>query len=305
MALWGHDAAAVARIAAERENVAFLPGRSLGSRMTVTADLTVAVGGRDIVLLAVPSEVVRQTVARAVPTLTSGTILVCASKGLEPVTGALMSEVIEQTAPGVSMALLSGPTFAAEIARGLPAAAVVASRDAAAASSVQHTLGGDRFRIYTSDDTTGVAIAGALKNVIAIAAGCSDGLGFGHNTRAALITRGLSEIGRLAVRQGAHPLTIAGLAGLGDLVLTCTGDLSRNRKVGLGLAAGGSLAEIVAALGQVAEGIGTASTARDLAGKLGVQMPIVSVVAAMLSGQLTPRAGLAELMAREAKPERG
>jgi glycerol-3-phosphate dehydrogenase (NAD(P)+) len=216
-----------------------------------------------------------------------------------------MDRVIADELPGATVALLSGPSFALEIAAGLPAALVAASRDPAAAAAVQGCFATERFRVYTSDDVTGVAIGGALKNVMAIAVGFSDGFGFGNNARAALITRGLNELGRLATGMGGHPLTLAGLAGLGDLVLTCTGELSRNRQVGLALARGESLPDILGRLGHVAEGIGTARTARDLAAELGIDMPITRVVAAVLHDGKPPREGVAELLARESKAERG
>jgi glycerol-3-phosphate dehydrogenase (NAD(P)+) len=201
--------------------------------------------------------------------------------------------------------LLSGPTFAAELARGLPGAAVVASKDAEAIAVVQRAVSCQRFRVYTTDDVVGVALGGTLKNVIAIAAGCCDGFGFGLNARAALITRGLAEMGRLAERLGGNALTLAGLAGLGDLVLTCTGELSRNRQVGLALAAGEPLPAIIARLGHVAEGVYTARVAAELARKLDVDMPIVTQVAAVLDGRHTPREAVADLLSREARPERG
>jgi glycerol-3-phosphate dehydrogenase (NAD(P)+) len=258
-----------------------------------------------MVVLAVPSETIRATLTNARPGLAAGVLVTCASKGLEPTTNLTMDRVIEEAHPGSAVTLLSGPTFAQEIARGLPAAAVAASRDARAAETVQDCFASERFRIYTSDDVTGVAIGGALKNVIAIAVGCCDGLGFGNNARAALITRGLAEMGRLATRLGAHPLTLAGLAGLGDLVLTCTGELSRNRQVGLALARGEALPAILSQLGHVAEGIGTARTARELADKLGVDMPITRLTAAVLHDGKPAREGVAELLARGSRPERG
>ena len=216
-----------------------------------------------------------------------------------------MDRVIADEAPGRPVALLSGPTFAQEIARGLPAAVVAASEDARTAEAVQDCFPATGFRVYTSDDVTGVAIGGALKNVMAIAVGFSDGLGFGNNARAALITRGLHELGRLASRLGGHPLTLAGLAGLGDLVLTCTGELSRNRQVGLALARGDALPAILGRLGHVAEGIGTARTARDLAAELGIDMPITRLVAEVLHDGKSPRAAVTELLSRTPRPERG
>jgi glycerol-3-phosphate dehydrogenase (NAD(P)+) len=210
-----------------------------------------------------------------------------------------MAEVIARSWPAARVAILSGPSFAAEIARGLPAALVAASIDRGVSAAVQACFGGDRLRVYTSTDVTGVCVGGALKNVIAIAVGCCDGFGLGDNARAALITRGLAEMGRLAERMGGRALTLAGLAGLGDLVLTCTGDLSRNRQVGLALARGDALGEIVERLGHVAEGVMTAFIARDLAGRLGVDMPITREVAAVLHDGKPPRAAVDDLLARD------
>jgi glycerol-3-phosphate dehydrogenase (NAD(P)+) len=248
---------------------------------------------------------VRETVAHARAAIGDGVIVCCASKGLEPGTRLTMDRVIADEAPAARVALLSGPSFAVEIAAGLPAAVVAAARPVATAEEVQACFSRERFRVYTSDDATGVAIGGALKNVMAIAVGFSDGLGFGSNARAALITRGLHELGRLAARLGGHPLTLAGLAGLGDLVLTCTGELSRNRQVGLALARGEALPAILGRLGHVAEGIGTARTAHDLAAELDIEMPITHLVAAVLHEGKPAREGVAELLARESKAERG
>ena len=204
-----------------------------------------------------------------------------------------MAEVIAANLPGARVGVLSGPSFAAEIARGLPAALVVAStRRRRSAPPCRAASAATASRIYTSDDVTGVCLGGALKNVIAIAVGCCDGFGFGDNARAALITRGLAEMGRLAERMGGRALTLAGLAGLGDLVLTCTGDLSRNRQVGLALARGDALADILGRLGHIAEGVGTARIARDLAERLGVDMPITREVAAVLHDGKPPRAAV-------------
>jgi glycerol-3-phosphate dehydrogenase (NAD(P)+) len=303
--LWARSEAAAAEIEAQRENRRYLPGRRLAPGLTVTADLERAVRGAEMVVVAVPSAEVRGTIAQARALLAERTIICCASKGLEPETRLTMDRVIAEEAPGARVALLSGPTFAVEIAAGLPAAVVAASRDGATAEAVQESFSRDRFRVYTSDDVTGVAIGGALKNVMAIAVGFADELGFGSNARAALITRGLHELGRLASRLGGHPLTLAGLAGLGDLVLTCTGELSRNRQVGLALARGEALPAILRRLGHVAEGIGTARTARDLAAELGIDMPITRQVAAVLHEGKPAREGIAELLARESKAERG
>jgi len=303
--LWARAAVTAADIEAQRENRRYLPGRKLVPGLTVTADIERAVRGADMILVAVPSSAVRETLALARGAIADGAIVCCASKGLEPNTRLTMDAVIAEEAPNVQVALLSGPSFAVEIAAGLPAAVVAASRQVATAEAVQAAFSRERFRVYTSDDVTGVAIGGALKNVMAIAVGFSDGLGFGSNARAALITRGLHELGRLASKLGGHPLTLAGLAGLGDLVLTCTGELSRNRQVGLALARGETLPAILARLGHIAEGIGTARTARDLAASLDIDMPITHLVAAVLHEGKPPREGVADLLARESKAERG
>lgn len=305
VALWEFDPVAARQLASERTSARGPADHRLPASVVVTAELPAAVAGRRLVLLAVPSETVRTTLANARPALADGVVLTCVSKGLEPVTCLTMDRVIAEAQPGAAVVLLSGPTFAQEIARGLPAAAVAASRDARAASLVHDSFAHDRLRIYTSDDVTGVAIGGALKNVIAIAVGCSDGFGFGNNARAALITRGLAEMGRLATHLGAHPLTLAGLAGLGDLVLTCTGELSRNRQVGLALARGQALPAILKDLGHVAEGIGTARTARELAAKVGVDMPITRLTAEVLFDGKPAREGVTELLARSSGQERG
>jgi len=303
--LWARSEMAAAEIESRRENRRYLPGRRLAPGLTVTADIERAVRGAELVVVAVPSETVRQVVARARPGLAQGATICCASKGLDPDSGLTMDRVIADEARGAAVALLSGPSFAVEIASGLPAAVVVAAADPATAAKVQDCFSSERFRVYTSDDVIGVAIGGALKNVVAIAVGFADGLGFGNNARAALITRGLNELGRLASQMGGNPLTLAGLAGLGDLVLTCTGELSRNRQVGLALARGEALPAILGRLGHVAEGIGTARIARDLAARLGIEMPITRLVAEVLHEGKPPREGVAELLARESRAERG
>ncbi len=303
--LWGRDPALLAEIATRRENHRYLPGRRLIETIQVGSDLPAAVAGSAVVIVAVPTASVRVVSEQLGRAGAAGAILVSASKGLEQTSRLTVDGVMADALPGTRVVLLSGPTFATEIARGLPAAAVAASRDGEAAGLVQRVFGSETFRVYTTEDVTGVAVGGALKNVIAIAAGCADGLGFGNNARAALITRGLNEMGRLAVRLGGHPLTLAGLAGLGDLVLTCTGELSRNRRVGLALAAGEPLSRILSGLGHVAEGVYTARIASELAQELGVAMPITAQVAAVLAGQRTPREAVANLLARESGPERG
>ncbi|HEY0715716.1 MAG TPA: NAD(P)H-dependent glycerol-3-phosphate dehydrogenase [Polyangia bacterium] len=308
----GHDVALyvrspghAAKIAQARENKRYLPGRKLHHAMVITGYLDQAVVGAEMAVIVQPSGVIRESAEALRALVTPGAAIVCASKGLEEGTGKTLDEVLREALPKNPIALLSGPTFAIEIARGLPSAAVVASTDPACAALVQTVFSSESFRVFSTDDVVGVAIGGALKNVIAIAAGCSDGLGFGSNARAALITRGLHEMGRLASRLGGNPLTLAGLAGLGDLVLTCTGELSRNRRVGLALAAGETLPDIIAKLGQVAEGVDTARIAAARAQALGVDMPITSLVAAVLAGTYTARQAVAELLSRSPGSERG
>jgi glycerol-3-phosphate dehydrogenase (NAD(P)+) len=304
VALWEADASAVLTLTRDGIGPRSVPGFRLPGSVAVSGDAGATVAGRQMVVLAIPSDLIRGTLSRVASAISEGTIVVCASKGLEPDSGATMNEVIGAVLPGARAVVLSGPSFAQEIAAGLPAALVAASADVAAAGAVQAALGGERLRIYTSDDPVGVCVGGALKNVVAIAAGCCDGFGLGASARAALITRGLAEMGRLAERKGGQALTLAGLAGLGDLVLTCTGDLSRNRQVGLALARGESLSRIVVDLGHVAEGIGTARTARALAEQMGVDMPITREVAAVLYDGKPARAALGDLLARDLRPER-
>jgi glycerol-3-phosphate dehydrogenase (NAD(P)+) len=304
VALWEFDPAAVVMLRRDRVSRRSVPGFRLPDAVAIFADAGGAVTGRQLVIVAIPSELVRATLLGAAPNIAAGTVVVCASKGLEPDSGETMIEVLRAALPESRAVVLSGPTFAQEVAAGLPAALVAASADVTAAGVVQTALGGERLRIYTSDDPIGVCVGGALKNVVAIAAGCCDGFGLGASARAALFTRGLAEMGRLADRKGGQPLTLAGLAGLGDLVLTCTGDLSRNRQVGMALARGESTVEILANLGHVAEGVGTARTARALAQRLGVDMPITREVAAVLFDGKPAGAALTDLLARDVRPER-
>lgn len=302
VALWDFVPEQAARLAQERTH-AYL-GIRLAADILITSELATVLRERELVVIATPSEFVRSTLVAARPHVPSAAVIVCAAKGLEGGTRLTMDQVIADVLPAAPMALLSGPTFAKEIAAGLPAAVVVAARDEAVGLFVQQGVSCARLRVYTTDDVVGVALGGALKNVIAIAIGVADGLKMGDNARAALITRGLSEMGRLALRRGAHPLTMAGLAGLGDLVLTCTGDLSRNRQVGLALAAGEDLGSITRRLGQVAEGVQTARTAAELAHELGIAMPITTNVDAVLHHGKPARAALAEMLSREHRAER-
>jgi glycerol-3-phosphate dehydrogenase (NAD(P)+) len=304
VALWEPDPDAAHALRKTRASARSIPGFRLPDAVAVHGDAGAAAATRRLIVVALPSDLVRASLCGLAEDLDPGTIIACASKGLEPDSGATMAEVTASALPGTPGVVLSGPSFAQEIAAGLPAALVAASADQEAAGAVQAALGSEWLRIYTSDDPIGVCVGGALKNVVAIAAGCCDGFGLGTNARAALITRGLAEMGRLAERLGGQPLTLAGLAGLGDLVLTCTGDLSRNRQVGLALARGESIAQIVANLGHVAEGVATAHTARALADRLGVDMPITHQVAAVLFDAKPARKALTDLLAREPRPEK-
>ena len=301
--LWARDPAVAAVIAERRHNPDYLPGVTLPDGVAATSDLGAAVAGASLVFVVVPSAFCRETYRRLSAQVAAGAVLVSATKGLETGTLQRMSQVAAGEAPGRPLAVLSGPSFALEVARGQPTTVVVASTDAAAAERVQRAVSGETFRAYTSDDVIGVELAGALKNVIAIAAGILDGLGYGHNTVAALITRGLAEMSRLAVAQGGRADTLAGLAGLGDLVLTCTGALSRNRQVGQALGAGRSLAETMASTHMVAEGVRTALAACALADQAGVEMPIAREMKAVLHEGKDPRTALTGLMLRSLKRE--
>lgn len=290
----------------EGENRAFLPGFVLGPRIAPTADLGAAVDAAGCVVVAVPSEAVRATLSAAAPRLADDATLVVVAKGIEPTTLMLLSEVTRDVLGEDAekrAVFLSGPSFALEVARGLPTNLVAACRDPRRSLLVQQRFANDRLRIYSSDDPIGVQVGGALKNVIAIAAGASDGLGFGHNTRAALITRGLAEIARLAVAKGGNVLTLSGLSGLGDLVLTCSAELSRNRTVGFELGCGRQLSEVLSGLGHVAEGVTTAHSAYHLAERLGVELPITSEVYAVLYADKPVRDAVRDLLSRPLKKE--
>jgi glycerol-3-phosphate dehydrogenase (NAD(P)+) len=304
VALWEIDPDAAQELARRRSTARSVAGFRLPPTVTVSSDIAATVTGCDMVVVAVPSAFVATVVRAAAPSLAPGVLVVGASKGLDPMTGATMADVIAAAVPGAPAVVLSGPSFAQEIADGRPTALVAASTDEGAASAVQAALGSERLRIYTSDDVAGVCIGGALKNVIAIAVGCCDGFRLGGNARAALITRGLAEMGRLAERLGGRAITLSGLAGLGDLVLTCTGELSRNRQVGLALARGESLVDVLTRLGHVAEGVVTSATASRLAVELGVDMPITREVAAVLHEQKAARTAVNDLLARDIGAER-
>ena len=302
--LWGRDRSLMDEIARTRENAGYLPGIPIGDRVTVTSSLDTAVADAPIVIAAVPSHGMRHVLRRAAPLLRPGVVLVSATKGLETDSLERMSQVMaEEAGADRPIAVLSGPSFALEVARGLPTAVVVASADAATATRVQDSLKGPTLRLYGSDDVTGVEFGGALKNVIAIAAGVVEGLGIGHNAMAALITRGLVEMSRLACAEGSRRDTLAGLSGLGDLVLTCTGDLSRNRRVGIELGRGRSLADILASTKMVAEGVRTTGAALALGARHGVELPLAAQMSAVLEGRTTPREAVEVLMLRRQRAE--
>ncbi len=299
--LWVFEKDLAGRLGASRENDVFLPGFRLPENVQVTSDLGGAAGA-EIVLGVMPSRHARAVYSAAAPYLDPSMIFVSATKGLERDTLLRVSEVMEQVLPfRAKIAVLSGPTFAREVARGEPAAIVIASGEEAVAAAVQRAFSGPCFRLYTNSDMIGVEIGAALKNVIAIGAGVCQGLG--NNTLAALITRGLAEITRLAVAMGGQARTLAGLAGLGDLVLTCSGELSRNRRVGIELAKGRSLADIVGSMAMVAEGVETCSAAAALGVKFGVDLPIIQQMHAVLHGGKNPREALRDLLERSLKSE--
>lgn len=306
--LWTFDAEHAQRLERERENRQFFPGVPLADGVRVTSEIERAVKAADFILIAVPSHAVRKTLTLAKPEVAPSTALVSCSKGIEEGSLMLMSEVTRDVlAPSspARIAALSGPSFALEVARGLPTNVVVASDDAKLCQRVQMLMATERFRVYASDDTTGVEVGGALKNVIAIAAGASDGLGFGLNTRAALITRGLAEIGRLAMAKGGQLITLSGLAGLGDLILTCTGELSRNRTLGFELARGKRLTDVLRGLGAVAEGVRTAKSGFELAQALNVDLPILTEVYRVLYEDKPPAEAVRDLLSRPLRKEFG
>ena len=301
--LWARDPVRAEEIARERCNRRYLPGHELPPLLEVTASLRHALSEGALALVAVPSDGFEDLMRRLCGLASPVPPLVCATKGLHPASGRFLFEVAEDFAPLASIALLSGPTFAVEVAAGLPAAVTLASRDLDFARGLVPLFHSPNFRVYPSDDIVGVGIGGAVKNVLAIAAGIADGLGFGANARAALITRGLAELSRLGRVLGGRPETLMGLSGLGDLVLTCTGDHSRNRRLGLLLAAGRDLAEAQVEIGQAVEGVQSAAQTCRLAGRLGVEMPIVGAVARVLAEEIRPSEAVEALLAREPRPQ--
>ena len=308
--LWAHEKEVRDSILARRVNELFLPGQSIPASVSPTGSLGEALGRAEIVVSVMPSQHCRRLFQQMLPHLTPAMLFVSATKGLEETTLLRMTEVAAQViaagrgfAPRI--AALSGPSFAKEVARGDPTAIAVASHDAELAEIVQREFSDPRFRVYTNDDVAGVELGGALKNIIAIAAGVCDGLGLGHNSIAALITRGLAEMTRLAVACGGRQETMAGLAGLGDLVLTCTGGLSRNRSVGVELGRGRKLPDIIAGMhGAVAEGVFTTQAAMGLARARGVEMPITEQMDHILHRDKSPAEAIRDLMSRTVKSER-
>jgi glycerol-3-phosphate dehydrogenase (NAD(P)+) len=302
--LWDHHAERATVMEHERENRDYLPGLRFPANLRVTADLAEAVRDRTLVLFVTPSQRLREQAQMAAPHLTPGTVVASASKGLELGTRLRMSQVLKQELPDhAAIVALSGPNLALEIARGLPAAAVVASDSQAAAETARALLTAGMFRVYTSDDLAGVELGGALKNIIALGVGISDGLSYGENAKAAFMTRALAEISRLALAAGANPLTLAGLAGLGDLIATCSSPLSRNRTLGLELAKGRALEEVLAERKTVAEGVTTTRAALELAEALHVELPITEQIAGVLFEQKDVKEAVRSLMLRDPKHE--
>ncbi len=304
--LWSHRADLVAQINEGHVNARYLPTAELPPNLVASADLEEVLRGAELVVTVVPSHALRGVMREACPFMPANALICSATKGIENDSLSLMSEVLVQElghATQPRLTYLSGPSFAKEVAQRQPTVVVVAGTSEPETEAVQRAFATDRFRVYSSSDVTGVEIGGALKNVIAIAAGAGDGLGFGHNSRAALITRGLSEIGKLAARRGANPLTVAGLSGMGDLVLTCTGELSRNRTVGYEMGKGRTLNDVLATLGHVAEGVKTAKSAYDLSIKLDVDMPITHEVYQVLYADKSPRQAVIDLMTRALSKE--
>lgn len=304
--VWAREPEVVADVNERRENRTFLPGVRLPPNVRATGRVDEAVRGRTLILSVCPAQHTRQLVARWAPHAADDAMIVSASKGIELDTSRLMSDVFDEALPArlrARVSFLSGPSFAREVAEGHPTAVVVAARTESLAERVQHLVAHPTFRVYRSADVVGVEVAGALKNVIAIATGVCDGMSLGHNARAALITRGLAEITRIAVPLGADPITLMGLAGVGDLVLTCTANLSRNRTVGIGLGQGRSLAAVVDGTAQVAEGVTTARAAHALARRLGVETPIIDEVYAILHAERPLEGVIERLMTRSLKRE--
>ena len=303
LTLWAHSTALADHLTESGENLPYLPGFTLPVDIQITADLPSAIFEADILLCVTPSRHLRETIAHIAPLLTRDQIILSASKGIEDKSFLRMTQVIASITDNPA-AVLSGPSFAQEVAAGLPTAVVVAAQNPAITQTIQRDFTSPTLRIYTNDDVAGVELGGALKNVIALSAGVIHGLGLGSNTSAALITRGIAEITRLSVACGGRRQTLAGLAGVGDLVLTCTGSLSRNRAVGVELGRGRKLPEILAGMnGKVAEGVGSTAAALGLAARYAVEMPIAEQMDAVLHRDKSPREAIRELMSRPSRDE--
>jgi glycerol-3-phosphate dehydrogenase (NAD(P)+) len=303
--LCAYDEADAAALGRDGENARLQPGLRFPPALSVTHESGVALRDADLLVVAVPSSTLRENLRALRPHVDPDVLALSAVKGLERDTGKRMSEVFQEELPGLArpLCVLSGPNLSREIAGGLPAATIIASRNLAIAEEVRDVLMGPFFRVYTNEDVAGVELAGALKNIVAIGAGMCDGFGYGDNAKAGFITRGLAEIARLGVAAGAQPLTFLGLAGVGDLMATCYSPLSRNHRVGIELAKGKALNDVLSSLGQVAEGVTTTVAARNLAGRYGVEMPITEKTYQVLFEGLDPRRAVAELMLRSPKHE--
>jgi glycerol-3-phosphate dehydrogenase (NAD(P)+) len=304
--IWSFEEDVARAITERHENTKYMPGQLLPDRVKATHDFATALAGAELVVAVNPSHVTRAVMRDALPYLPKATPIVSATKGIENDTLFTMHEVLEDVLPSEMhpyLVCLSGPSFAKETMQRMPTLVVAASPWEKIAKKVQKIFSNDHFRVYTSPDVVGAELGGSLKNVCAIAAGISDGMGFGSNTRAAIMTRGLAELVRLAVRKGANPITLSGLAGMGDLVLTCTGELSRNRTVGLALGRGEKLKDVLGGMTQVAEGVRTAKSVHDMAAKLGVEMPLHEAVYRILYEDLPAKAAVHSLATRELKSE--
>ncbi|MFL6591459.1 MAG: NAD(P)H-dependent glycerol-3-phosphate dehydrogenase [Luteimonas sp.] len=302
--LWGRDADVVAAIDARHENPHYLPGIALPEALHATTDLAAALCGADMVLVVVPSHAFTETLRALAPLRPDHAGVAWATKGFEPGSGRFLHEVAADVLGSeVPLAVVTGPSFAKEVAAGLPTALTVHSDDAGFAQSVADVLHGPAFRVYTGTDMRGAELGGAMKNVLAVATGAADGMGLGLNARTGLVTRGLNEMLRLNAAIGGRPETLMGLAGLGDLVLTCTGELSRNRRLGLALGRGQTLEDAVREIGQVVESVQTADEVMRQAARHGIELPISSAVQAVLHGEITPAQALQQLLAREQKAE--
>lgn len=305
--IWAREPEVVSGINTEHRNPVYQSAYTLPERITASTDLVGSIEGAEMIVMVVPSHVTRLIAGQLAPHIKPGTLVVCASKGIENDSLETMEEVLSATLPRANrgdLAFLSGPSFAAETIQQMATAVTIAARYHDVAEQVQRRFSTPYFRCYTTEDVTGVELGGALKNVIAIAAGAADGLGLGYNSTAALLTRGLAEISRLAVNRGANPLTLSGLAGMGDLVLTCTGSLSRNRRVGTMLGKGQTIEEILASMNEVAEGVKTARSVYELAAKEGVEMPISEQVYLMIYEGKPAGQALTDLMSRRLRRER-